>query len=340
MSQLLGHLLTQEVPCNILPLLYYANHLGRRELRLRHVQLQQIHRQKDTRFQDILNKIRNGVPLTDEEWHDLERPKQLPKGAFAVRLMSKLLQVKNFNENELAKLKFQPNSWTCRDASRKVIGGDEEENPYARDWKLQEYKQTLRDHRFQQDLVLKVGARVVLLQNLDFESGLVNGSQGTIVGFQPASEAEIDKEMMIGDEKPWRLGQIEQFRQTNMRRPLVRFTNGRTRAIPVVASASLRGGSKVFEQYVVCRTQIPLTLAWALSIHKSQGMTLEYVEVSSKDMFETGQLYVALSRATELEGLTLTGFSREQKDMDKDVLEFYKTTKWEKLIPRKKKGHA
>src|SRR5215469_6982752 len=60
-------------------------------------------------------------------------------------------------------------------------------------------------------------------------------------------------------------------------------------------------------------------------------MTLEHVEVSSQDIFESGQLYVGFSRATKLEGLTVTGYSREQMAMDKDVLEFYETTKWEDL---------
>jgi len=76
---------------------------------------------------------------------------------------------------------------------------------------------------------------------------------------------------------------------------------------------------------------MPLALAWALSIHKSQGMTLQYVDVTSNDIFETGQLYVALSRATALEGLIVSGFSREQLPMDKDVLEFYQNTPWENL---------
>jgi hypothetical protein len=48
-------------------------------------------------------------------------------------------------------------------------------------------------------------------------------------------------------------------------------------------------------------------------------MTLEYVEVLSQDIFESGQLYVALSRATHPNGLRLTGFSRKQLPMDKDV---------------------
>jgi ATP-dependent DNA helicase PIF1 len=131
---------------------------------------------------------------------------------------------------------------------------------------------------------------------------------------------------------------MEAYKEKNEEmRPLVRFANGMTQLIPAIASASLRGGANVMEQYTVCRTQIPLTLAWALSIHKSQGMTLDFVEVSSKDIFETGQLYVALSRATHLDGLRLTGFERKQIPTDKDALEFYTTTKWEKLEGRGRK---
>lgn len=85
------------------------------ELQLRHVKLEQIHRQKETKFQDVLNKLRNGLLLDDHEWDDLERPKDLPKGAFAVRLMSRLNQVNRFNEMELAKLKTEEKSWVAFD---------------------------------------------------------------------------------------------------------------------------------------------------------------------------------------------------------------------------------
>lgn len=60
-------------------------------------------------------------------------------------------------------------------------------------------------------------------------------------------------------------------------------------------------------------------------------MTLKYVDVTSNDIFESGQLYVALSRATALEGLTVSGFNRTQLPMDKDVLRFYQETQWEGL---------
>ena len=308
-----------------------------KDLGLRHVKLEQIHRQKDTRFQDILNKIRNGETLSDVEWHDLECRKQLPPGAFAVRLMSRLAQVKSFNETELAKLRMSPKTWEAFDASKKLKNNDDD-SFYVRN-KKKEYKDSLRDHKFPTSLTLKIGARVVLLYNLDHTKGLVNGSQGTVVGFKPATP--ILEGDVHGDQKEWRASLITQFQDRGEQygmRPLVRFANGITELIPALAACSMRGGSKIDEQYFACRTQIPLTLAWALSIHKSQGMTLEYVEVSSKDIFESGQLYVALSRATSLDGLNVTGFSREQLPMDKDVLEFYKTTKWEKFRTRGKKS--
>lgn len=57
----------------------------------------------------------------------------------------------------------------------------------------------------------------------------------------------------------------------------------------------------------LCRTQIPLAPAWALSVHKAQGMTLDRVVVNLQSAFEDGQVYVALSRARTLEGLKVEG---------------------------------
>lgn len=78
-------------------------------------------------------------------------------------------------------------------------------------------------------------------------------------------------------------------------------------------------------EVLASRTQIPLILAWALSIHKAQGQTLQYVKVDLAKTFERGQAYVALSRATSKEGLQVLNFLPEKVKTHPKVVEFYKT---------------
>lgn len=78
---------------------------------------------------------------------------------------------------------------------------------------------------------------------------------------------------------------------------------------------------------LVTRVQIPLMLAWSLSIHKSQGQTLPRVKVDLKRVFEKGQAYVALSRAVSREGLQVVNFDRNRVSAHREVIEFYKTLK-------------
>ena len=122
------------------------------------------------------------------------------------------------------------------------------------------------------ELRLKAGAQVLLTKTLDATQGLVNGARGVVVKFLA------------------------------MRNPVVRF-HGVTEPLVIRPEHfTLSQGGAV----VAARSQLPLAHGWALSIHKSQGMTLERVQLSLGRVFECGQMYVALSRATSLEGLSLT----------------------------------
>ena len=71
-------------------------------------------------------------------------------------------------------------------------------------------------------------------------------------------------------------------------------------------------------------TQIPLRLAWAITVHKSQGMSLDAMEVDLSKSFVRGMGYVALSRVRSLEGMKLLGFNEMSLEVDKEVLEYDK----------------
>ncbi len=72
-------------------------------------------------------------------------------------------------------------------------------------------------------------------------------------------------------------------------------------------------------------SQLPLILGWALTIHKSQGATLDVAEVDAgSNIFECGQTYVALSRVKSLEGLYLSSFDASKIKINRKVQEFYK----------------
>ncbi|KAF5883632.1 ATP-dependent DNA helicase PIF1, partial [Clarias magur] len=110
--------------------------------------------------------------------------------------------------------------------------------------------------------------------------------------------------------------------------PRVRFLCGAVEVMKRERWTFKAAGGGVY----LSRQQLPLKLAWAISIHKSQGMTLDCVEISLARVFESGQAYVALSRARSLEGLRVMDFDPRVVQANSDVLMFYKKLKRERLL--------
>ena len=142
--------------------------------------------------------------------------------------------------------------------------------------------------RADREIFLKKGCRVMLLVNMDFDRGLINGSCGVIHGF---NDETIN----------------------------ITFDNGVNANIPM----------HEFEYYyndkvVALRLQYPLKLAYGITIHKSQGMTLDKLVVDCKKVFECGQVYVAMSRVKTLGGLYLRHFEPTQVLADNKVARFYR----------------
>lgn len=137
-------------------------------------------------------------------------------------------------------------------------------------------------------LRLRVGAQVMLLANVNVEAGLANGSMGKVV--------ELSK--VTG--------------------PKILFTNGvETRLDRHKWKIELDGA------ILATREQFPLRLAWAITAHKSQGMTLDKIEVHLGNIFEDGQAYVALSRARSLEGLFIQSTRAGCIRASREAVEFY-----------------
>lgn len=148
---------------------------------------------------------------------------------------------------------------------------------------------------------------VVLLINLDLKRGLCNGSQGIVVGWTPPDTSGHRLFPLSGEHIPREIIEIQAFERSVDEPvwPIVLFNNGVKCTIRAECQINELGDDKPYS--LLCRTQIPLTPSWALSIHKAQGMTLEKVKVDVSRAFADGQVYVALSRATSLRGLEVVG---------------------------------
>jgi ATP-dependent DNA helicase PIF1 len=137
-------------------------------------------------------------------------------------------------------------------------------------------------------LRLALGAQVMLLVNHDVEKGLVNGSRGVVTAF----ERDL---------------------------PVVRFTNGMSLTL------DFHPYEVKEDDLLICTIyQVPLRLAYAITVHKSQGLTLDACSIDLNNVFEYGQAYVALSRVRDIKGLVLKNASTSSFKAHPTALAFIK----------------
>ena len=189
-------------------------------------------------------------------------------------------------------------------------------------------------------ITLKRGAQVMLIKNID--GTLVNGSVGRVVGFM--NEKTFDYYHEHENEFQATGEGIDLTEDDDMSKSRLKIRNmfgqdseGSTAQVwPVVEFIVAAGARRQLlcqrEQWKIelpngeiqaQRSQIPLILAWALSIHKAQGQTLARVKVDLGKIFEKGQAYVALSRATCQEGLQILRFDAKKVMAHDRVRTFY-----------------
>ena len=147
-------------------------------------------------------------------------------------------------------------------------------------------------------LRLSVGCQVILVSNLDPERGLVNGSRGVVTGFS-----------------------CEEL-------PIVKFASGVVSTIDYYIWEMEERDTRLASM-----EQIPLRLGYAVSIHRSQGLSLDRVEADIADVFEYGQAYVALSRVRSIDGLRLVGFDENRIKAHPRAVKFYRKLQAQSMTP-------
>lgn len=252
------------------------------------IQLKTIFRQKDPIYQKILQEIRDGR-IHKSSINILKKYIRIPDENMEIKppiLLSRRKDVDEINLKNLNNLKTNEKNFNLQD---NIEIEDKYKNTFNNDEIQYELNYLKNNILAESKLTLKIGAQVMCIANIDIEgtNAIVNGSQGIIKDF------------------------INNY-------PLVEFRNGETRIIK----------EHIWKSEIIPNIgikQIPLIYAWAITIHKAQGLTLETGMIDvGKNVFECGQTYVALSRLVSLDGLYLLAFDPYKIKLFNKVIEFYK----------------
>lgn len=265
-----------------------------------HIILNKIFRQDDEEYKNILMKIRKGEISNDmKEILETRVIKKEDEIENIIKIFPLRASVDRLNLTKF--LKIEKEEYICdKEISKdlKEYMGKDIDYKKIDSFKRASEKQIdfeidylYKNNPSIDELKIKEGSRVMCIVNLDMEKGIYNGSQGTI------------KEIKVFND--------------NVTEIIVIFDNGEEKSISRYIWQS--------ETYPCLGvSQFPLVLAWAITIHKIQGATLDKAVVDcGTNVFECGQTYVALSRIRRLSGLYLTSLNMEKIKVNQKVVDFY-----------------
>lgn len=274
-----------------------------------YILLTQVYRQDEHQLLEILDNRWHGKTFSPEEKRLLLSHEHDCNELNAVHLFSMNKDVERHNELLYSRHPGREYRYECQDDV-------ELHHPY-----FQKLTARLRDgtlernfnHNYRPILLFKLDMPVILTTNIDVSNGLVNGSQGTIVGFKHCTADDLAQnrstlQAASGIYLKQRLDAVNQFTSrfspacNHTCYPIVRFAD-HPRDIAIRPDCSVEEFGDEPPYTLLMRTQVPLAPCWAMTIHKAQGMTLDRVVVNLRKCFAHGQAYVALSRARTLRGL-------------------------------------
>lgn len=275
-----------------------------KDLNLSTINLKTIHRQeKDKQFANILNDLRYGKNIEKAKNYLKSCEVDSNKLDFLLHIYPTNKQVDNRNIKFLNKIKSEEFLFYSEDyiaqieytengrVLKKIRTATAEDIQHI-DGSDKVSDKIESDTRAKQHLKLKIGCRAMLIKNINLNKGFANGSMGTIKEiFEDSIVIDIDK-------KGECIVKLEDF-ETDY---------------------------NIDENQVLIRKQFPLTLAYAITIHKSQGLTFDeaVIEISNKNRINCGQGYVALSRVKTKEGLFIIGkFPEHSIYANSEVVTFY-----------------
>ena len=268
---------------------------------IRLVELRTVVRQSgDCKFINLLNRVRVGLCPRDisdvlDECHVSRKALPMEDGILPTKLYCTNRNVDVENDSKLRELPGVITSFTSFDDFKGNYGND-----------VKKQISLMMDKKCPSVIHLKVGAQVILTRNMpDFN--LVNGSRGVVASFDENEDTILNNNnagstwcsIIPGSSGVHQQQKIKTGSSSPY--PIVHFSNGVE--MKIREETVFQGGSLG----AMTRRQLPLKLAWSLTVHKSQGMTIERAELQLDDAFDYGQVYVALSRITSLDGLWVRG---------------------------------